>query len=115
MTDLRMKRGDDLRLNVGPVRRADDSGTQDITGYTLRFTAKERVADADSAAAIGPVLGVIDDGPGGIGHVIVPGASTDGFVDLRVLLWDLQISDPGGARKTLDSGKLIVEPDITRA
>lgn len=117
MTTLRVHRGDTIVLAVGPVIRGDGT-VQDITGHSLRFTAKERLSDADGAAVIsGSTVGgevEITDGPGGLAVVRIPPAQTDGFAADRTLLWDLQISDPGGVVKTLDSGKLIVTRDVTR-
>lgn len=117
MSDLHVKRGDSIVLAVGPVLKADGS-VQDITGHSLRFTAKNRITDTDGVAPItGTTAGgqiVITDGPGGLARVTIPAAQTDGFTTDRVLLWDLQISDPSGVVKTLDSGKLIVTRDVTR-
>lgn len=117
MTDLRVTRGDTITLAVGPVLKGDGT-VQDITGHSLRFTAKVRKDDADVAAPIaGSTAGgqiTITDGPGGLAVVAIPAAQTDGFLTDRTLHWDLQIADPGGTVKTLDSGKLIVTRDVTR-
>jgi hypothetical protein len=117
MSDLRVKRGDSIVLAVGPVLKSDLS-PQDITGHTIRFTAKARLDDADGAAVIqGSTIGGdvdITDGPAGMAEVNIPPAATAGFTSDRVLHWDLQIADPFGTTKTLDSGKLIVERDVTR-
>lgn len=117
MSDLRVKRGDTIRLAVGPVMKADGT-VQNITGHTLRFTAKDRLADLDAAAILsGSTIDariVITNGAAGLAEVSIPAALTAGFTSDRVLHWDLQIADPGGVTKTLDSGKLIVERDVTR-
>jgi hypothetical protein len=117
MTDLRVPRGDSIVLAVGPVLKADGT-VQDITGHTLRFTAKDRLDDLDAAAVIsGSTIGgqiTITDGPGGLARVTIPAAATAGFTADRALHWDVQISDPGGVVKTLDSGKLLVVRDVTR-
>jgi hypothetical protein len=118
MTDLRVKRGDTISLAVGPVRAADGS-VQNITGHTLRFTAKAKLSDADGAALVAGSTAdgriVITNGLAGLALVSIPASVTDGFTADRVLHWDIQDTDPGGAKKTLDSGKLIVERDVTRA
>lgn len=113
MTDYTMKRGDSFTLDVGPVRTSAGA-VQNIAGFTIRFTAKDRLDDADGAAIIAGT-GAIDDGPAGLGHVTIPPAATNGFTADRVLHWDLQLADPTGPVKTLDAGKLIVERDVTRA
>jgi hypothetical protein len=115
-TKLYLKRGDTLDLTVGPV--LDDLGAaQDLTGSTVRFTAKDRLDDLDASAVItatgtnrtqsGDTLGVAD--------VSVPPAATSGFTVDRVLHWDVQVSQPSGRTKTLDSGLLYVTRDVTRA
>lgn len=111
-----MKRGDTIELHVGPVLKADQT-VQDITGHTIRFTAKERLSDLDAAAVIAsaPENVTLVDGPGGLATIAIPPAATSGFTADRVLHWDLQISDPAGRVRTLDSGKLIVERDVTQA
>jgi hypothetical protein len=117
VTELRVKRGDTIELAVGPVLKGDGS-VQDITGHSLRFTAKDRLDDPDGAAIISGSTAtteiIIVDGPGGRAEVQIPPAATSGFTTDRVLHWDLQIADPGGVTKTLDSGKLLVERDVTR-
>lgn len=117
MSDLRVKRGDSIVLAVGPVLKADGT-VQDITGHTLRFTAKDRLDDLDAAAIITGSTAdgriTITDGPGGLARVAIPAAVTSGFTTDRALHWDIQISDPGGVVKTLDFGKLLVTRDVTR-
>lgn len=116
MSDLRVKRGDTINLAVGPVLKADKS-VQDITGHTLRFTAKNRLDDLDGAAVLSGSTAdgriTITDGPGGLAEVAIPGSTTSGFTAARTLHWDLQISDPGGRVRTLDFGRLIVTRDVT--
>lgn len=112
MSDLRVKRGDTIRLVIGPILTSDGS-VQNITGYTITFTAKDRVADADPGAF--QSVGTVTDGPGGMGLVIVPKTATSSFLTDRVFHWDVQIVDPSGATKTIDEGKLYVTRDVTRA
>jgi hypothetical protein len=120
MTDHRIKRGDSIEFDVGPVLKADGS-VQDITGLRLRFTAKDRLDDLDAAAIIvGSTIDgriTITDGPGGYAHVEIPPSATSAFTTDRALHWDIQIAEPvaDGTTKTLDSGKLIVERDVTRS
>lgn len=120
MTRLDMKRGDTLDLLVGPVK--DGAGVvQDLTGSTLRFTAKDRLDDLDGAAVIsgsttGGEITILDQsGPlRGYASVRIPSSATSGFTARRTLHWDVQISQPGGVVKTLDGGLLFVELDVTR-
>lgn len=113
MSDFTVKRGDTIALVVGPILKPDKT-PQDITGYTIAFTAKNRIDDADGAAEIAAV-GTVTDGPAGLGEVEIAAAATSGFTTQRVLHWDVQITGPTGRKKTIDSGKMIVERDVTRA
>lgn len=113
MSDLRVRRGDTIPLQVGPILKADGT-VQDISGYTITFTAKNRLDDLDAAAII-TQAGVVTNGPAGLALVTIPPAATSSFTTDRVLHWDVQIRDGAGATKTVDSGKLIVERDVTRA
>lgn len=112
MSELHTIRGDTIRLSVGPIIRADGT-VQDITGYTIKFTAKAKIEDDDPGVI--QVAGTVVDGPAGLGQVEIPASDTTGFTTDRVLLWDVQITDPGGKKKTVDSGKMIVVRDVTRS
>jgi hypothetical protein len=117
VSDLVTKRGDTIELHVGPVLKGDQT-VQNITGHTIRFTAKAKLDDVDGAAVISGSTAdsriVITDGPGGLFEVRIPPAATSGFTADRTLHWDLQISDPAGTVRTLDFGKLLVTRDVTR-
>lgn len=116
MTDLRRKRGDSIELAVGPVLKPDQT-VQNLTGLTLRFTAKDRLDDDDGDAVITGSTNdgriTITDAPGGLALVVIPGAVTADFTADRVLVWDLQLAG-GDTVVTLDSGKLVIERDVTR-
>lgn len=122
MTDLRRKRGDSIELAIGPVLEADGVTLQSLTGLTLRFTAKDRLDDLDAAAVLtgstltGEIVLLDQNDPATRGRAVcvIPGAQTAGFEGYRVLHWDVQLSDDAGMVVTLDSGKLRVEPDVTR-
>lgn len=118
MTRLRIHRGDTIELDVGPVRNRAGV-VQDISGHTLRFTAKDRLEDPDNLAVLsGSTAGgqiTITDGPGGLARVVIPAAASAAFTSDRALYWDVQITDPDGRNRTLDSGILDVVRDVTRA
>jgi len=120
VTDLKRKRGDAIRLAVGPVLKPDGT-VQPLAGLTIRFTAKDKLDDADGAAVIagstndGRVT-LVGDGSTGEANVVIPASVTAGFATDRTLHWDLQVSDGAGTiTATLDSGLLYVERDVTRA
>jgi hypothetical protein len=109
-----MKRGDTLDLSVGPVLD-ENQQRQNLAGSTVRFTAKDRIADADVAAVI-TGTGTIPTQTGddlGRARVVIPPAATSGFTAKRVLHWDVQLSNPAET-KTLDGGLLYVDLDVTR-
>jgi len=113
MTTLRLVRGDTLALDLAVLK--PDGTPQPISGSTIRFTAKARHSDLDAAAILagstvdGKV--VITDAPGGLAEVTIPAAET-APVAPQSLYWDVQIT-AGTITRTLDSGLLIIEPDVT--
>jgi hypothetical protein len=117
MTRLEMFRGDDESFDVS-VYEVDGTTPVDLTGATLRFTAKRRVSDADLDAVIELTT---DDGTitvtnagQGKARLDVPAAQTfDLTRDLR-LLWDLQITDIADKVRTVATGDLIIRRDVTR-
>ncbi len=120
MTTLRAAHGDTLTLDIGPV--VDRAGiVQDITGATLRFTAKARAADLDADAILtGSTIDgriAVTNGPGGLARVTIPSTAMAAIVlsasGTAVLLWDVQLT-LSSLVKTLDAGSLIVSQDITR-
>ncbi len=121
MTKLKLKRGDTLDLTVGPLL-SDLGVAQSLTGSTVRFTAKDRLDDADGAAVLtgstadGRITLPDQTGPlKGYAYVSIPPAATDGFTTDRVLHWDVQASQPTGRKTTLDEGLLYVTRDVTRS
>lgn len=117
MSDLTVKRGDTITLAV--AAKKGDGTPQSLAGKTLAFTAKDRIDDLDAAAVISKSIGsgiVVDDAALGLAMVTIPPADTSSFAGPRTLLWDIQMTDNAtGAKITLDEGKLIVRPDVTRA
>jgi hypothetical protein len=128
-----------MSINLGKMKRGDTKtvqftvsgatlGASGLTGYTLWFTAKEDVSDADVAAIIertgspGPGFVLVTAGSGPTSPVdavvtcdIVP-ADTSGLPDNDVVLtWDFQVESPSGRVTTAADGTLTVQADITRA
>ena len=95
---------------------------QNLTGWTLWFTAKYQAVDADQNAVIqqdnATVGGVVVVGPATNGNIAVTAAplSTRGFPDAPVtLVYDIQGKDGSGRIFTMETGTLTVAPDVTRA
>lgn len=121
MTKLEVKRGDTLELTIGPV--VDETDTpQDLTGSTIVFMAKDRFEDDDASAVVtgstsdGKITLATQSGSTlGIAYALIPVAGYATFPTDRTLHWDIQISQPGGRKKTLADGLLYVRRDVTRA
>jgi hypothetical protein len=126
-TDFTIRRGDDeifdvdvRKENGDPLDDEDESGLtgglHDFEG--LWFTAKHNIKDADDDAVFQKTLGggiVIDDEDSSKAVITVMAADTADLPDYQTRLrWDLQSKDGEGLVKTLASGVLIVEPDVTR-
>ncbi len=110
-----MKRGDTTIFRA-TVRDADGVALN-LTGKTIRFTAKYGIADADAAAVIAkttPTGVVITDAAAGICEVRLVTTDTSTLTATYDLVWDLQVAD-GSSTQTVDSGVLRVEMDATRA
>ena len=116
-TILRVTRGDTAPFVV-PVTDRETGLPVDITGASIRFTAKHRRSDADVDAAFVRATGgqgvTITDPTGGLAEVRLTAGDTSAFTGPVTLYWDVQLVLAGETR-TLDSGRLYVEPDVTRA
>lgn len=113
-------RGDDRAI----VFAVDlESVLQDITGWSVRFTARTAVPEGtvtdDTGATLAYSIGdgvTITDAPNGEVTVAIAGADTYalGAAD-TTLSCDLQGVDGAGKVATLATGKLVVKGEITRA
>ena len=113
---LRMKRGDAARFGLFVTAIDPVTGAEvpvDVSGTVLRFTAKERIIDADLSAVITKTPTIID-GPGGQIEVRLVNADTSSRPAPSVLYWDAQMTK-AGENTTLDSGLLYIDPDVTLA
>lgn len=119
MAALSMTRGDSATITVTVV--GGDGTPVDLTGKTLRFTAKQHAADAQAAAVMAKVTGA------GITHQAQVGA-TRGLADVTItpadtvtvaaypvaFVYDVQLTD-GADTYTTETGSLTVRPDVTTA
>lgn len=111
-----MTRGDDVTLDVTAV---DQGQPVDLTGCDLWWTAKLRKLDADAEAVMQktnePGGGItVTDQLGGIAEVAILPADTEDLASIA-LWWDLQVRDGDDKIRTLASGRLVVNSDVTRA
>jgi hypothetical protein len=119
MTDLQIRRGDYVEITF--VARTVGSGLYDLSGATkIWFLAKTNVADVDASAVITKTLAnggiTLTDAANGAGKIVLVATDTNAIADTApALYYDLQILDLNGRTRTLESGRLFVNSDVTKA
>jgi hypothetical protein len=117
-----MFRGDSRTITVAALQ-PDGVTAQNITGWTLWFTAKLAILDADGAAIFQKKTGglgiTITSGAGGLASIALAPTDTDGTMATGTLtsvdlFCDLQGKDGAGNVATLATGKLTILAEITR-
>lgn len=110
-------RGDDHTFAIA-VTNPDGTAT-DITGATLRWTAKTNLGDTDAQAVMvktsltPPGSGITIDTPtSGLASLIFVPSDTLAFLKETQLFYDLQITS-GGKTETIDSGWVVVTMDVS--
>lgn len=130
---LEVTRGDTLVFLVQAVLRPTSNllappAPQDVTLWTIAFTAKYQDPDPDFAAVChastsssdatfpaGASITVDASSADGFVRVTMPPAATQGFPDAEVVLeFDVRGTDPAGVTRTIDHGHIIVSPGVTR-
>jgi hypothetical protein len=114
-TYLSMYRGDDESFDVAVVDR--DGDVVDLTGADLRFTAKRDVGDLDVDAVMAKTIGAgitVTNAAGGLARIDIDAADTDTMTRGTVLVWDLQAQDNSDKVRTLASGTLRIQVDVSR-
>jgi hypothetical protein len=113
MTALSMYRGDDREFTL---TLTEDGAPMDLTGATLRFTAKHSAGDADVDAVVAKETGagiVIDADPEtGIAVVTVDAADTTSLGGFTRLVYDVEVTR-GGSTRTVLAGRLDVLVDVS--
>lgn len=113
-TNFTMVRGDNVSL----------SGIATLSGepYSLAlcslwFTAKYRYTDDDETAVFQKTIGdgiTVTNPTAGLFIVEIVPDDTEPVAKARtILVWDLQLMDGSGKIYTLNSGNLIINPDVT--
>lgn len=88
---------------------------QTLVGATVRFSARQRLADPAALFERSIGSGVtIDDATGGKLTVRLAEANTSSFTTPRTLYWDLEVVDGAGNRITVADGLLFVRMDVSR-
>ena len=115
MTALSMTRGDDESFDVVVKNKA--GAVVDITGMSLRFTAKRRVTDPDDDAVITTTTGsglTTTNASQGQARIDIDAADTDDLTETVVLSWDIQGTDELNKVRTLAHGRLRIGADVSR-
>ena len=117
MTMLEATRGDDETYELTIL--AADQQPVNLTGAQLWFTAKRSHHHSDAEAIIRKTIGAgitVVDAAAGRADVKVDAADTAGLpADQLQLVWDCQLKDASGQVSTVDSGRLVIVPDVTVA
>lgn len=109
-----MTRGNNVSLSGTATLSGDP---YNLGGCSLYFTAKYRFTDDDSAAvfqkSIGNGISITVPTAGLFTVAIVP-ADTLAVAKARtILVWDLELVDGSGQVYTINSGNLVINPDVT--
>lgn len=116
MAQIQLIRGDSKVLTVSVTR---SGSPYDLSGHTLRFTAKYRYSDPDSEAVFqlssSPGAGItVTNAAQGQARIEIAPVHTQNLPAVRTrLVYDLQLTDGGGGVYTVDIGEIIVLPDVT--
>ncbi len=115
---VEMFRGDTKQVNLTFKK---DGVSQNITGWSIWFTAKRAIADADSAAVFRKTSStgsgiVITSAVNGEAQVTISPSDTNSLEDVEVnLICDVQAKD--GSLNIVTTGyvRLLIKPDVTRS
>lgn len=114
---LTMWRGDTPIWELAVV---DDGGAPfDLTGYTLYFTAKQALSDADPGVfQLTNGAGItVTDAAGGLATIQPRRADTNTLTADVTLFYDVQLSQAAAPDQTftVERGTLLIARDVTRA
>lgn len=114
-TNLTLPRGDGVvyRLEV----KDENEKVKNITGSTVRFTAKERNSDADPGVlqltSANPLQIELDDPANGKAKIFVRNAQTQNL-GIRSFIYDVQTVTVAGEVRTVVGGTFTITEDVTR-
>jgi hypothetical protein len=126
MTNFTATQGDTISLSTKITREDPDTSEVnpvDITSADLWFTAKYNLSDDDANALIqlgtrSPLTGIDKSATptDGKATVTIPASATKGLSDQTVFLfWDIELEEADGTVTTVDSGRLALVNDATKA
>ncbi len=95
-----------------------NGGAYNLTGASLRFTAKRSTTDADSAAVLSKTIGagiVVTDAAAGKYRIDFAPGDTSGMIEpIAPLVFDVQLRTAAAEVYTLLTGYIWVVPDVSR-
>jgi hypothetical protein len=114
MPDQTITRGDTEQFTITVIDA--DGDPQNLAGCTLFFTARRQTfAGAIVIAKKSPSDGIVIDSPSTLGTATLTISPTDtASVERKLLLaYDVQLKDGADNIYTIDTGEMILEPDVT--
>lgn len=106
--DLVEKRGDTQTYTL--YFCDEDGARQDITGWTVFFTAKTKTSDADASAIISKTITTHTDPTNGETQISL--TATD-LATVGRYVYDVQVKTDVGDIKTVLEGNLNIQQDVT--
>jgi hypothetical protein len=103
-------RGDELSFNL--IFKDTNDVAIDITGWTIFFTLKLNKDDSDSEAVVSKTITALTDPTHGTTLVTVPHTEVNTLVG--PYYYDFQFVDQSGNVRTITSGAVTFEKDVTR-
>jgi hypothetical protein len=115
MSVVETRRGDNAVISGQAV---DSNGAPiNVTGYTFTFTARLDRDDPDPAPIVktSPTGVVIVDAVNGKIEVRLAPSDTSALTADTLYVFDVQLVDGSGNKRTIDDGYLVVLEDVTRS
>ena len=107
--NLEVIRGDTKKFNI--TVRDSSEAIFDLTGYSMKFTAKSALTLEDADAEISSTAVIANPATGIGAFTLTP---TDTSIYISEYLYDIQISDGAANVYTIVQGTFTVTQDITR-
>lgn len=113
-TNIKLRRGDSRTITIAVVDSAGDP--YDLTGLTVWFTAKTKYSLADASAEIKKTIADGISVASNVATISIDPDDTNSLPDRdNFLQYDFQIKDGSGGIYTVAAGKMVIEPDVTKA
>ena len=111
---ISMTRGDTFTFNLAVTQ---SGAAYNLTGASIRMTAKWNYTDADNAAVFSRTIGsgiTVTNAAGGLATVSIAPSNTSSLPATTTnLYYDIQVTDSGANIYTVAYGVLTVNPDVS--